>query len=61
MANDDPQKLYQGKTAARIETDRLIKRLENLRKDESDEQARLDAIKDEITTIQTRLDELAKE
>ena len=35
VANDNPSKLYQGTTAARIETDRLIKRLENLRKDES--------------------------
>ncbi|OUO90806.1 hypothetical protein [Cloacibacillus sp. An23] len=60
VANDDPTKLYQGTTAARIETDRLIKRLENLRKDESSEQARLDAIKDEINTIQSRLDELSK-
>ncbi|OUO90390.1 hypothetical protein, partial [Cloacibacillus sp. An23] len=46
VSRDDPSKLYQGTTAARIETDRLIKRLENLRKDESSEQARLDAIKD---------------
>lgn len=60
VANDDPQKLYQGTTAAKIETDRLIKRLENLRKDESDEEARLNSIRDEIATIQSRLDELAK-
>ncbi len=60
VANDDPQKLYQGTTAARIETDRLIKRLENLRKDRVDEEAKLKAIDDEINTIQSRLDELAK-
>lgn len=60
VANDDPQKLYQGTTAAKIETDRLIKRLENLRKDESDEEAKLNSIRDEIATIQSRLDELAK-
>lgn len=60
VANDDPQKLYQGTTAAKIETDRLIKRLENLRKDRSDEEAKLKAIDDEISTIQTRLDELSK-
>ena len=59
VANDNPSKLYQGTTAARIETDRLIKRLENLRKDRADEEARLKAIDDEINTIQTRLDELA--
>lgn len=60
IKNDDPSKLYAGQTAARLETDRLIKRLENLRKDESDEEARLNSIRDEIATIQSRLDELAK-
>lgn len=59
IANDDPSKLYRGTTAARIETDRLIKRLENLRKDKEAEDARLKAIEDEINTIQQRLDELA--
>ncbi len=59
VANDNPSKLYQGTTAAKIETDRLIKRLENLRKDKEAEDARLKAIEDEINTIQQRLDELA--
>ena len=59
VSNDDPQKLYQGKTAARVETDRLLKRLEKLRKDKADEEAKLKAINDEISTIQARLDELA--
>lgn len=59
IQNDDPGRLYAGKTAARLETDRLLKRLENLRKDRADEEAKLKAIDDEINTIQTRLDELA--
>lgn len=59
VANDNPQRLYQGTTAARIETDRLIKRLENLRKDKAEEDARLKAIEDEINTIQSRLDEIS--
>ena len=59
IKNDDPSKLYAGQTAARLETDRLLKRLENLRKDRAGEEARLKAIDDEINTIQTRLDELA--
>ena len=59
IKNDDPSKLYAGRTAARLETDRLLKRLENLRKDRSEEEAKLKAIDDEINTIQTRLDELA--
>ena len=60
IKNDDPSKLYAGQTAARLETDRLLKRLENLRKDRSEEEAKLKAIDDEISTIQSRLDELAK-
>ena len=59
IKNDDPSKLYAGQTAARLETDRLLKRLENLRKDRADEEGKLKAIDDEINTIQTRLDELA--
>ncbi|MDO5115056.1 MAG: hypothetical protein Q4D58_03025 [Synergistaceae bacterium] len=59
VARDDPNKLYQGTTAARIETDRLLKRLEKLRKDKAEEEAKLAAINDEIATIQARLDELA--
>ena len=61
VSNDDPQKLYQGKTAARVETDRLLKRLEKLRKDKAEEEAKLKAINDEISTIQNRLDELAEQ
>ena len=59
IKNDAPSKLYAGQTAARLETDRLLKRLENLRKDRSEEEAKLKAIDDEINTIQARLDELA--
>ena len=61
VANDDPSKLYQGKTAARFETDRLLKRLEKLRKDKADHEKQLQGINDEITTVQKRLDELAKQ
>lgn len=60
IAKDDPKKLYQGKTAARVETDRLLKRLEKLRKDEAELHKQLKSVQDEKTTIQTRLDELAK-
>ena len=61
IANDNPSKLYQGKSAARFETDRLLKRLEKLRKDKADYEKQLKTVNDEITTIQTRLDELAKQ
>ena len=60
VADDNPQKLYQGKAAERFESDRLIKRLEKLRKDKTTLESQLKAVDDEIGTIQTRLDELAK-
>lgn len=59
--NDEPAKLYQGKTAARFETERLLKRLEKLRNDKTELQQRMKTIDDEIGTIQTRLDELSAE
>ena len=60
VANDDPAKLYQGKTAAKFETDRLLKRLDKLRKDRASLEAQLKTVNDEIDTIQKRLDELSK-
>jgi hypothetical protein len=61
VANDDPTRLYQGKTAARFESERLLKRLEKIRKDKADLDSQLKAINDEIATIQARLDELTKQ
>jgi hypothetical protein len=61
VANDDPAKLYQGKSAARFETDRLLKRLEKLRKDKAEHEKQLQGINEEISTVQKRLDELAKQ
>ena len=61
VENDDPSKLYQGKSADRFETDRLLKRLEKLRKDKAEHEKQLQGINDEISTVQKRLDELAKQ
>ncbi|MGI6431630.1 MAG: hypothetical protein ACOXZ3_05550 [Synergistaceae bacterium] len=61
VENDDPSKLYQGKSAARFETDRLLKRLDKLRKDKAEHEKQLQGINDEISTVQKRLDELAKQ
>ena len=58
---DDPQALYRGKAADKLETERLLKRLEKLRKDKAEEEAKLASINGEISTIQARLDELAKQ
>lgn len=59
--NDDPDKLYKGQTAARFETDRLIKRLQKLRGDKAELEGQVKAVDDEINTIQTRLDEIEKQ
>ena len=60
IANDDPSKLYSGKAADRFETDRLLKRLDKLRKDKAGLEAQMKTVNDEIGTIQSRLDELSK-
>jgi len=59
--NDNPDKLYQGKAAAQFETDRLLQRLDKLKKDETTLQTQLKSVEDEKNTIQKRLDELAKQ
>lgn len=61
IANDDPAKLYQGKAAARFETDRLLTRLDKLKKDEAALQKQLKSVEDEKGLIEKRLDELAKQ
>ena len=61
IARDDPKALYKGTAANKLETERLIKRLEKLRKDKAEEEAKLASINNEISTIQARLDELAKQ
>ena len=60
IANDDPQALYKGAAEVKLETDRLLKRLDKLRKDKAEEDKKTKAITDEISTIQQRLDELSK-
>lgn len=60
VANDDPSKLFQGKTADKLETDRLLQRLEKLRKDEAEIKAKEETVESEIDTIQKRLDEIGR-
>ncbi|MGI6443083.1 MAG: hypothetical protein ACOXZX_04530 [Synergistaceae bacterium] len=52
------KKLFAGKTADKMETDRLLKRLEKLKKDKKELDSQLQTVNSEIGTIQTRLDEL---
>ena len=60
IANDDPQRLYSGTAAKKLETERLLKRLGKLKGDLAEEDKKVSAIKEEMSTIQQRLDELAK-
>ncbi|MEG2185577.1 MAG: hypothetical protein RRY12_12930, partial [Cloacibacillus sp.] len=61
VANDDPRDLYKGAAEAKLETDRLLKRLDKLRKDKAEEESKINAINNEISTIQQRVDQLAKQ
>lgn len=61
VADDDPQKLFRGKTALRFESDRLLKRLDKLRSDKQGLEAQLESVNEEIEMIHERLDEIAKE
>ncbi|MDY3868650.1 MAG: hypothetical protein SOZ52_04715 [Pyramidobacter sp.] len=58
VKDDDPNRLYKGKAGARMEMDRLIKRLGNLTKKGKELQSQLDEVQDEIKMINTRMMEL---
>lgn len=60
IGKEDINKLYAGKTAARLESDRLIERLGRLKKDKDALDAKAETIQQEINTIQKRLDDLQK-
>jgi len=60
ITGDDPMSLYKGKTADKLEQDRLLLRLEKLKKDKADQDAKAKTVDDEMSTIQKRLDDLSK-
>ena len=60
MANDHPEKLYQGKATARLEMDQLLKRTEKLTQQKKDLEGQLAAVLAELETIRKRMDELSK-
>lgn len=61
VANDNPEKLFAGKAGARLEMDRLIKRLEKLNGEKKDLEGKLEQLKAEIEKIQARMAELQKQ
>lgn len=60
LGNQDISRLYQGKTAARLESGRMLERLEKLRKEKEAIDAKAGTMQQEIDTIQKRLDDLQK-
>ncbi|MDO4952277.1 MAG: hypothetical protein Q4E34_00440 [Synergistaceae bacterium] len=60
VGKEDINRLYAGKTAARLESDRLVERLGRLKKDKEALDAKAGTIQQEINTIQKRLDDLQK-
>lgn len=61
VSNDDPQKLYGGKAASKLELDRLIKRMEILSGKKKDLEAQLAEIQAELDSINARVEELQKQ
>lgn len=60
VKDDNPDKLFKGKSGARMEMDRLTKRLELLTKEGKGLQEKLDAIQAEIVKINSRMMELQR-
>ena len=58
---DDPQALFQGKAMARLELDRLLKRIERLSGEKNDLQSRMAEIDQELREISARVEELQKQ
>ncbi len=60
VKNDNPEALYAGKAADRLELDRLIKRLEKLNGEKSDLEKQLSELDTELSSINKRVEELQK-
>jgi len=58
---DNPEGLYKGKAASRLELDRLIKRIEKLNAEKQDLENKLGEINGELATINKRVEELQKQ
>ena len=58
---DNPEVLTAGKAAARLELDRLIKRIEKLNAEKKDLEDKLSAVDSELSTINKRVEELQKQ
>ena len=61
VSKDNPQRLYQGKAASRLELDRLIARIKKLTDEKAELEGKIAGIDKELLTVQQRVDELQKQ
>jgi hypothetical protein len=61
VVDDNPEKLYTGKAAARLELDRLIKRLEKLNDQKKELEGQLAEVEGELQQVQKRVEELQRQ
>ncbi|HOM98586.1 MAG TPA: hypothetical protein PLY41_09840 [Acetomicrobium sp.] len=61
VSRDDPSRLYAGRAAARLELERLIKRLNQLKDQKSKLEEQIAGIDKEIQMVQSRIEELERE
>ena len=58
---DNPDDLYSGKAASRLELDRLIKRIEKLNAEKRDLENKLNELNNELSSVNKRVEELQKQ
>jgi len=61
VQKDNPEALYKGKAASRLELDRLIKRLERLNTEKRELESKLGELNDEISSVNRRVEELQRQ
>jgi len=61
ITGDDPSILGSGSAVAKLELDRLIKRIDKLHADREDLQKKLNVVNDELAEINNRVDELQRQ
>jgi hypothetical protein len=61
VTKDNPQRLYEGKAASRLELDRLIARIRKLSDQKKELEGKVAEIDRELATIQQRVDELQRQ
>jgi len=61
VSKDDPSKLYEGRAASRLELERLIRRLNQLKEQKSKLEEQIAGIEKEIEMVEERIEELEKE